>query len=67
MGIGQTYPKAYKAKTNSQNFMKLGENMWQMTLNKHAKIHGDRTIGGAITVQKVSKTHILYGKWPQIG
>ncbi len=25
-----------------QNFTKLGENMFQMTLNKHAKFHGDR-------------------------
>ncbi len=32
--------------------MKVGENMFQMTLNKHAKFHGDRTIGGAITVNK---------------
>ena len=47
--------------------MKLGENMWQMTLNKHAKIHGDRTIGGAITVEKVSKTRIIYGKCAPIG
>ncbi len=33
--------------------MKVGENMFQMTLNKHAKFHGDRTIGGAITVNIV--------------
>ena len=26
-----------------------------MTLNKHTKIHGDRTIGGAITVKRASK------------
>ncbi len=26
-----------------------------MTLNKHAKFHGDWTIGGAITVKKASK------------
>ncbi len=29
-----------------------------MTLNKHAKFHGDRTIGGAITVKKASKHSI---------
>ncbi len=32
--------------------------MFQMTLNKHAKFHGDRTIGGAITVKKASKHSI---------
>ncbi len=32
--------------------------MFQMTLNKHEKFHGDRTIGGAITVKKASK-HII--------
>ncbi len=37
---------------------KVGENMCQMTLNKHAKFHGDRTIGGAITVKKASKHSI---------
>ena len=36
--------------------MKLGENMWQMTLNKYAKFYGDWSIGGAITVEKASKT-----------
>ncbi len=36
--------------------MKVGENMFQMTLNKHAKFHGDQTIGGAITVKKGLKT-----------
>ncbi len=35
--------------------MKVGENMFQMTLNKHENFHGDRTIGGAITVKKASK------------
>ncbi len=29
--------------------------MFQMTLNKHDNFHGDRTIGGAITVKKASK------------
>ncbi len=38
--------------------MKVGENMFQMTLNKHAKFHGDRTIGGAITVEKGLKHSI---------
>ncbi len=38
--------------------MKLGENMFQMTLNKHAKFHGDRTTGGAKTVKKASKHSI---------
>ena len=51
----------------TQNFTKLGENICQMTLNKHAKFHGNQTIGGAITVEKASKTKDLYGKWPQIG
>ncbi len=32
--------------------------MFQMTLNKHEKFHGDRTIGGAITVKKASKHSI---------
>ncbi len=27
-----------------------------MTLNSHAKFHGDRTIGGAITVKEAFKT-----------
>lgn len=39
--------------------MKLSEIMYQVTLNKHAKFHGDQTIGGAITVEKVSK-HKIY-------
>ncbi len=38
--------------------MKLGEKMFHMTLNKHEKFHGDRTIGGAITVKKASKHSI---------
>ncbi len=29
--------------------------MCQMTLNSHAKFHGDRTIGGAITVKEAFK------------
>ncbi len=32
--------------------------MFQMTLNKHAKFHGDRTIGDAITGKKASKHSI---------
>ncbi len=35
--------------------------MFQITLNKHAKFHGDRTIGGAITVKKASKHSISKG------
>ncbi len=31
--------------------------MCQMTLNSHAKFHGDRTIGGAITVKEAFKKH----------
>ncbi len=30
--------------------------MFQMTLNKHEKFHGDRTIGDAITGKKGLKT-----------
>ncbi len=33
--------------------------MFQMTLNKHAKCHGDRTIGGAITVKIALKNTIF--------
>ncbi len=47
-----------KPETKIQNFTKLGENMFQMTLNKHAKFHGDRTIGDAITGKKASKHSI---------
>ncbi len=32
--------------------------MFQMTLNKHEKFRGDRTIGGALTVKKASKQSI---------
>ncbi len=32
--------------------------MFQMTLNKHEKFHGDRTIGGALTVKKALKHSI---------
>ncbi len=32
--------------------------MFQITFNKHAKFHGDRTIGGAITVKKALKHSI---------
>ncbi len=32
--------------------------MFQMTLNKHEKFHGDWTIGGALTVKKASKHSI---------
>ncbi len=33
--------------------------MCQMTLNNHAKFHGDRTIGGAITVKEAFKNTIF--------
>ncbi len=33
--------------------------MFQMTLNKHAKFRGDRTIGGAITVKIALKNTIF--------
>ncbi len=45
--------------------MKLGKTC-QMTPNKHTKFHGDRTIGGALTVKKVSKTNYFCIKRPQI-
>ncbi len=38
--------------------MKVGENMCHINLNRHAQFHGDRTIGGAITVKKASKHSI---------
>ncbi len=31
--------------------------MFQMTLNKHEKFHGDRAIVGALTVKKASKQY----------
>ncbi len=40
--------------------MKVGENMCQITLNSHAKFHGDQTIGGAITFKIALKTLYLY-------
>ncbi len=33
--------------------------MCQMTLNSHAKFHGDQTIGGAITVKEAFKNTIF--------
>ncbi len=42
--------------------MKVGENMCQITLNSHAKFHGDRTIGGAITFKIALKNLYLYIK-----
>ncbi len=39
--------------------MKVGENMFQMTLNRHAKFHGHRTIGGAITFKIALKNTIF--------
>ncbi len=56
--VCQICPKAYKTWTKIQNFTKLGENMFQMTFNKHSKFHGDQIIGGAIIVKKASKQSI---------
>ncbi len=39
--------------------MKVGENMCQITLNSHGKFHGDRTIGGTITVKIALKNTIF--------
>ncbi len=35
-----------------------------MTLKKHAKFCRDRTLGGAITVKKLLKPYVSYGKLP---
>ncbi len=37
--------------------MKVGKNMCYINLNSHAKFHGDRTVGGAITVKIALKKH----------
>ncbi len=52
--------KLMKPKRNLKNVTKHGENMCQTTLNKHAKFHGDGTIGGSITVKRPSKTQHFY-------
>ncbi len=39
--------------------MKVVENMYHINLNSHAKFHGDRTIGGAITVKIALKNTIF--------
>ncbi len=39
--------------------MKVGENMCQITLNSHAKFHGDRIIGGTITFKIALKNTIF--------
>ncbi len=57
MGPGHYNQRPLKPERKSKTLRK-GENMFQMTLNKHAKFHGDRTIGGAITVKKASKHSI---------
>ncbi len=42
--------------------MKVVENMCQITLYSHAKFHGDRTIGGAITFKIALKNTIFVYK-----
>ncbi len=46
--------KAYVSQIKTQNFTKVGAQMRHIILNKHVscscKFHGDRTIGGAISV-----------------
>ncbi len=42
--------------------MKVGENMCHINFNSHAKFHGDRTIGGAITVKIALKNTIFVSK-----
>ncbi len=56
-GRGHINPKAYKTYTKTWNFTKVGKIMCHMTLKSHAKFHGDRTIGGAITVKNSSQKH----------
>jgi len=47
---------------NTRHFTKIGEHIQHMILNKCANLNGDRAIGGAITVKKLKKTYISYGK-----
>ncbi len=47
-----------KPERKSKTLRNWVKNMFQMTLNKHAKFHGDRTIGDAITGKKASKHSI---------
>ena len=44
----------FKSYIKTQNFTKIDEHMCSNMVKKHAKIHGDRTIGGAITGKKVA-------------
>ncbi len=39
--------------------MKVGENIFHINLNSFAKFHGDRTIGGAVTVKIALKNTIF--------
>ncbi len=39
--------------------MKVGENMCHINLKSLAKFHGDRTIGGAVTVKIALKNTIF--------
>ncbi len=39
--------------------MKVGENICHINLNSLAKFHGDRTIGGAVTVKIALKNTIF--------
>ncbi len=51
--------KPINPKLKTQNFMKLGDHMRQMILNKHATFYGNSTIGGAITVINVKNNVML--------
>ena len=54
MSVAKYAQKPINPTKKSQNFTKVEEHMCHNMLKKHAKFHGDRTIGGAITVKKVS-------------
>ncbi len=54
-GVVTHNQKPIKPKQKLETLPKL-ENMCQMTVNKQEKFHEDRTIGGAVTVKKPSKT-----------
>ncbi len=65
MGVATCTQKPIKPKGKLKTFRNLVKTC-QMTLNNHAKFHGDWTIGGTIKFNKASKTQDFYGKWPQI-
>jgi len=46
--------KANKCQRKSRNFTKIDEHMCQIMVRKHAKFHGNLTIGGALIVKTVS-------------